>query len=45
MWVSAHNGKYWKRKMHKARRRAWKQYGIEGMPDNVYESYCNWKGW
>ena len=45
MWVSAHNGKYWKRQMHKARRRAWKQYGIEGIPDNIYESTCNWKNW
>lgn len=45
MWAGLHQGKYWKRQMHKARRRAWKQNGIEGIPNNKYESFCNWKGW
>ena len=44
MWSSAHEGKWWKRQMNKARRRAWKA-GIEGVPKNRYESFCNWKGW
>jgi len=45
IWVSPHQGKYWKRKMHKARRRAWKLDGIEGKPDNKYETFCEYKGW
>jgi hypothetical protein len=45
MWPSPHEGRYWKRMMSKARRRAWKQRGIEGTPINKYESFCNYKGW
>ncbi len=45
IWSGLHQGKFWKRAMNKARRRAWKQNGIEGTPTNYYESYCNWKGW
>lgn len=45
MWAGLHQGKYWKRQMNKARRRAWKQQGIEGTPVNKYESFCNYKGW
>lgn len=45
IWTSPHQGKYWKRQMHKARRRAWKQDGIEGKPDNKYETLCEYKGW
>lgn len=45
MWLSEHEGRYWKRQLSKARRRAWKQDGIEGKPINIYESTCNWKGW
>lgn len=44
MWPAPHEGRYWKRQLSKARRRAWKN-GIEGTPINKYESYCNWKGW
>jgi hypothetical protein len=45
MWVAAHMGRYWKRAMSKARRRAWKQRGIEGTPVNRYENDCAYKGW
>ena len=45
IWVGPHQGKYWKRKMHKARRQAWKLDGIEGKPDNKYETFCEYKGW
>jgi len=45
LWAGLHQGKYWKRQMHKARRRAWKQDGIEGTPNNKYESFCDYKGW
>ncbi|HPL81970.1 MAG TPA: hypothetical protein PLU23_05665 [Anaerolineaceae bacterium] len=31
--------KYWNRQMNKARRRAWKQQGIEGTPINKYETF------
>lgn len=45
MWLGVGEGRYWKRQLSKARRRAWKQQGIEGKPVNKYESYCNYKGW
>lgn len=45
LWVGLHQGRYWKRQLSKARRRAWKQDSIEGKPDNKYESYCAYKGW
>ena len=45
MWEGLHQGKYWKRQMNKARRRAWKQQGIEGTPVNKYEAFCDYKGW
>ena len=45
LWRSEHDGRYWKRKLSKAHRQAWKQQGIEGKPINKYESFCNWKGW
>ena len=45
IWAGLHQGKYWKRQMNKARRRAWKQQGIEGIPDNKYETFCEYKGW
>ena len=45
MWVGLHQGKYWKRQLSKARRRAWKQDGLEGQPDNKYETFCEYKGW
>jgi len=45
MWAGLHQGKYWKRQMNKARRRAWKQQGIEGTPVNKYETFCKYKGW
>jgi hypothetical protein len=45
MWVGAHQGRYWKRQLSKARRRAWKQNRVEGRLVNIYESYCNYKGW
>jgi len=44
LWRNAHEGRWYKRKLHKARRQAWKR-GVEGVPDNWYESMCNWKGW
>jgi len=45
IWAGLHQGKYWKRQMSKARRRAWKQDGLEGKPDNKYETFCEYKGW
>ena len=45
IWVSAHEGRYWKRMLSKARRRAWKQDRIEGRLKNKYESFCAYKGW
>lgn len=44
-WPGEHQGRYWKRQMNKARRRAWKQQGLEGKPVNKYESFCSYKGW
>ncbi len=43
--VGLHQGRYWKRQLSKARRRAWKQDGLEGQPNNHYETYCEYKGW
>jgi hypothetical protein len=53
MWGSAHEGRYWKRKLSKARRRAAKRlcrYGEDdlakverGLPG--IESNVNWKNW
>jgi len=45
IWAGLHQGKYWKRQMNKARRRSWKQQGIEGTPVNKYETFCKYKGW
>lgn len=45
LWEGAGTGKYWKRRMQKARRQAWKQRGVEGTPVNKYEDLCNYKGW
>jgi hypothetical protein len=45
IWTGIHQGKYWKRQMNKARRRAWKQNGLEGVPNNRYESLCDYKNW
>ncbi len=45
LWTKAHLGRFWKRQMNKARRRAWKQNSVEGKPNNKYESYCQYKGW
>ena len=37
-------GRFWKRCLSKARRRAWRNPNhIRGLPR--YESECNWKGW
>ena len=45
IWAGSRQGKYWKRQMNKARRRAWKQNRLEGTPDNRYESLCDYKNW
>lgn len=36
------NGKFWKRQLSKARRRAWKDPHQRGL--TRYETECNWKG-
>lgn len=45
MWDSVGVGRYWKRQLSKSRRRAWKQYGIEGRVDTKYEWECAMKNW
>lgn len=45
LWHRAGEGRFWKRQLSKARRRAWKQKGIEGRENNCYESECHYKGW
>lgn len=42
-WGSRGEGRYWKRQLSKARRRAWK-YGHEGALIK-YGRICNWKNW
>lgn len=37
------NGRYWKRRLSKARRRYWKDTHKRGLMS--IESTCNWKGW
>ena len=53
MWGSAHEGRFWKRKLSKARRRAGKRLCRYGEDDlkmvergvTQYESTCNYKNW
>jgi hypothetical protein len=45
MWSGPGVGRFWKRQLSKSRRRAWKQYGIEGKPITCYENECNYKNW
>ena len=40
---SGHSGKWTKRQLHKARRRAFKQHPRKSLLR--LESECNWKGW
>ncbi len=44
IWASAHEGKFWKRLLHKARRRAWRSEGHERGLAGI-ESTVNWKNW
>ncbi len=42
-WGSRGEGRYWKRQLSKARRKAWK---IGNERSRVkYERICNWKNW
>ena len=43
MWIHPHIGRYYKRKLSKARRRAWKEKSDKHLTN--WESECNWKGW
>lgn len=43
MWVHPHIGRFYKRKLSKARRRAWKEKSDKHLVN--WESECNWKGW
>lgn len=45
LWPRAGAGRYWKRQLSKSRRRAWKQYRIEGRANTRYESECANKNW
>ena len=53
MWSSEHEGRFWKRKLSKARRRAGKRlcrYGEDNLEKTErglsgIESTCNWKNW
>lgn len=42
-WPSRGEGRYWKRCLSKARRRAWKDAHKRGLLR--YERECNWKTW
>jgi hypothetical protein len=42
-WPREHTGKFWKRKLSKARRRFWKTGHARGLP--AIESECNYKTW
>lgn len=47
-WGGPGDGKFWKRKMHKARRRAWKDEYLRGRTHfrgMGVEGEVNWKGW
>lgn len=46
-WPAPHIGKWWKRKLHKARRRWYKErlHGRRGKEPTAYESEVNWKTW
>ena len=43
MWIYPHIGRYYKRKLSKARRRSWKEQSDKHLVS--WESECNWKGW
>ena len=42
-WGSRGEGRYWKRGLSKARRRAWRDPHQRGLLH--YERECNWKNW
>ena len=42
-WSSRGEGRYWKRRLSKARRRAWKDSHQRGLLH--WERLCNWKNW
>jgi len=44
VWQSEHEGRFWKRLLSKARRRAWKNPGHERNLAGI-EGTCNWKNW
>lgn len=46
-WPGIHQGRYWKRKLSKARRRAWKSEVLYGHYRSTagIERECNWKTW
>jgi hypothetical protein len=47
-WPGRHQGRYWKRQLSKARRRAWKNeilYNHRPRSVDRYERECNWKTW
>ena len=43
MWVHPHIGRFYKRKLSKARRCAWKEKSDTHLVN--WESECNWKNW
>ena len=43
IWNGRKQGRFWKRCLSKARRRAWKDSHQRGLKH--YESQCNWKCW
>jgi len=49
IWPGRHQGRYWKRQLSKARRRAWKEEVFlgRGNPRGLaaIERECNWKTW
>lgn len=42
-WSGRGIGRFWKRQLSKARRRAWKDPHKRGLMN--YEHECNWKSW
>jgi hypothetical protein len=41
----AHNGKYWKRRLHKAERKLVRETGGKERSVLHYLSFVDWKGW
>jgi len=47
-WGWSSSGKFWKKKLSKYRRRAWKDEVLRGRTNprgSGIEGECNWKGW